>query len=115
MMRRIDQQIKVTKLVSDCVNLGEVSKTYPKLAAYMTRNISIMMAISSIHLLLIGDKEAYAKRENLWEHIKALNPKLYSILKYRRLSGFTYLPGGTAGGFVTLTGYRLARKMYQFQ
>ena len=115
LMKRIDQQIKVTKLVSDCVNLGEVSKTYPKLAAYMTRNISIMMAISSIHLLLIGDKEAYAKRENLWEHIKALHPKLYSILKYRRLSGFTYLPGGTAGGFVTLTGYRLARKMYQFQ
>ena len=115
LMKRIDQQIKVTKLVSDCVNLGEVSKTYPKLAAYMTRNISIMMAISSIHLLLIGDKEAYAKRENLWEHIKALNPKLYSILKYRRLSGFTYLPGGAAGGFVTLTGYRLARKMYQFQ
>ena len=115
LMKRIDQQIKVTKLVSDCVNLGEVSKTYPKLAAYMTRNISIMMAISSIHLLLIGDKEAYAKRENLWEHIKALHPKLYSILKYRRLSGFTYLPGGVAGGFVTLTGYRLARKMYQFQ
>ena len=96
LMKRIDQQIKVTKLVSDCVNLGEVSKTYPKLAAYMTRNISIMMAISSIHLLLIGDK-------------------VYSILKYRRLSGFTYLPGGVAGGFVTLTGYRLARKMYQFQ
>ena len=58
LMKRIDQQIKVTKLVSDCVNLGEISKTYPKLAAYMTRNISIMMAISSIHLLLIGDKEA---------------------------------------------------------
>ena len=73
------------------------------------------MAISSIHLLLIGDKEAYAKRENLWEHIKALHPKLYSILKIPEIKRIYLSAGGTAGGFVTLTGYRLARKMYQFQ
>ena len=114
LMKRIDQQIKVTKIVSDSVNLNEVHAKYPKLADYMTRNVSIMMAISSIHLLLIGDKEAYQKRKDLWEHIHALNPHLYSKLKYRTLSGLTYLPG-RAGGMLTVTGYRVARKIYQFQ
>ena len=53
MMKRIDQQIRVTDLVAKSVDLAEVKKTYPKLASYMTRNISIMLSISSIHLLLI--------------------------------------------------------------
>lgn len=114
LMERIDQQIKVTKIVSDCVNLNQVKQEYPKLAEYMTRNVSIMMAISSIHLLLIGDRKAYAKRKDLWEHIHALNPHLYKKLKYRTLSGLTYLPG-RAGGFLTVSGYRVARKIYQFQ
>ena len=58
LMKRIDQQIRVTELVAKSVDLKEVKKTYPKLAAYMTRNISIMLSISSIHLLLIATSEA---------------------------------------------------------
>jgi glycosyltransferase involved in cell wall biosynthesis len=114
MMSRIDQQIKVTKIVSQCVNLDEVRKQYPKLAEYMTRNVSIMMAISSIHLLLIGTREAFGKRRSLWEGIKLNNPALYRKLKYKTLSGFTYLPG-RAGGFLTVSGYRMAKRIYQFQ
>lgn len=61
-MKRIDQQILVTKLVSACTDLHQVREK--KLATYMTRNISVMMAISSIHLLLIGDADAMEKEEN---------------------------------------------------
>ena len=114
LMSRIDQQIKVTKIVSECVDLKEVKETYPKLAEYMCRNISIMMAISSIHLLLIDSREAYGKRRQLWNHIKAENAKLYYRLKYTTLSGLTYLPG-RLGGMLTKSGYRAARKIYQFQ
>ena len=46
LMKRIDQQIRVTELVAKSVDLKEVKKTHPKLAAYMTRNISIMLSIS---------------------------------------------------------------------
>lgn len=53
LMKRIDQQINVTELVAKSVDLREVKKMYPKLAVYMMRNISIMLSISSIHLLLI--------------------------------------------------------------
>ncbi len=113
LMKRIDQQIRVTKLVSNCTNLDKVERKYPKLAAYLTRNISIMMAISSIHLLLIGTSEAMEKREMLWNYIKNHNRRLYFRLKHRTLSGLTYLPG-KIGTSVTLAGYKAAQKLYQF-
>ena len=114
LMSRIDQQIKVTKIVFRCVDLSEVREQYPKLAEYMCRNISIMMAISSIHLLLINSQEAYGKRKNLWDNVKEENIRLYFKLKYTTLSGLTYLPG-RLGGMLTRGGYRAARRIYQFQ
>ena len=114
LMSRIDQQIKVTEIVFKCVDLNVVRELYPKLAEYMCRNISIMMAISSVHLLLINSQEAYGKRKQLWDNVKEENIKLYFRLKYTTLSGLTYLPG-RLGGLLTRGGYRAARKIYQFQ
>ncbi len=111
--KRIDQQIYVTKLVADCVDLQEVARQYPKLARYMMRNVSIMMAISSIHLLLINSDEAWKKRSELWNYMKLNHKNMYRKLRFTTLSGFTFLPGKT-GRFVTITGYRTARKIYQF-
>ena len=113
LMERIDQQIRVTKLVSTHTNLDKVEKKYPRLASYLIRNISIMMAISSIHLLLIGTSEALEKREMLWNYVKNHNKRLYFRLKRRTLSGLTYLPGKMGAG-ITLTGYKAAQKVYQF-
>ena len=112
-MQRIDQQIRVTKLVSACADLEKVEEEYPKLADYLTRNISIMMAISSIHLLLIGTPESWEKREMLWNYVKIHNKKLYHMLRFRTLSGFTFLPGKVGAG-ITLAGYKAAQKLYQF-
>lgn len=114
LMKRIDQQIRVTELVAKSVDLRSVKGKYPKLAAYMTRNISIMMSISSIHLLLIRTAEAKQKRRDLWNSIRTYNTTLYYRLRYSTLSGLTYLPG-KLGGKLTVGGYRFARKIYQFQ
>ena len=114
LMKRIDQQIKVTDLVSRCVDLNEVKKTYPKLASYMMRNISIMLSISSIHLLLISTAEAEQKRRNMWERVKDHDKSLYYRLRWSTVSGLTYLPS-RLGGKLTVGGYRFARKIYQFQ
>lgn len=114
LMKRIDQQIRVTDLVAKSVNLNAVKEKYPKLASYMTRNISIMLSISSIHLLLIRTAEAEQKRKAMWNSIKVYNSALYYRLRYSTLSGLTYLPG-KLGGKLTVGGYRFARKIYQFQ
>jgi len=114
LISRIEQQIKVTKMVAESVDLQEVKRKYPKLASYMCRNVSIMMAISSIHLLLKGDDQARDRHVQLWAELKKSNPVLYYRLRYTKLSGFTNLPG-KLGKLATVSGYRLARKIYQFQ
>ena len=65
------------------------------------------------HLLLIGTPEALKKREMLWNYVKYHDEKLYVSLKWKNISGFTYLPG-RIGDIFTLAGYRVARKLYQF-
>ena len=50
----------------------------------------------------------------MWEHVKEYNEALYYRLRFRTLSGFTYLPG-KIGGSLTIVGYRLAKKVYRFQ
>lgn len=114
LIKRIEQQIKVTKIVAECVDLNEVRKVHPKLANYMCRNISIMMAISSIHLLLKGDEEGKSKHVKLWTDLKQENPGLYWRLRLTTLCGLTNLPG-RLGKRATVDGYRIARKIYKFQ
>lgn len=114
LMKRIDQQILVTKLVASCSDLKQIKKTYPRLEKYLCRNISVMLAISSIHLLMIRTRAAHEKRKKLWEEIKSHDRGLYYRLKYSMISGFTYLPG-RVGDSITLFGYRAAKKIFLFQ
>ena len=73
-----------------------------------------IVAISSIHLLLIQTAEAEKKRRRMWQRIRVHDKGLYYRLRYSTLSGLTYLPG-KLGGKITVGGYRFARKIYQFQ
>lgn len=117
MIGRIDQLIRVTNLVTDAINLDKVKIQTPKLEKYLIRNISIMLAMTSIHLLLMDEKgsgEGHRKRRLLWEGIRERNLRLYRQLRYTSLSGFTYLPG-KLGDFLTIKGYHLANKLIRFQ
>ena len=111
--KRIDQQIAVTKLVADSVDLELVRGKSRKLFRYMLRNISIMISISSVYLCMIQTAEADRKRRALWEYIKKKDRSLYRRLRYTTLSGLTYLPGRW-GRMLTLKGYEMAKKTYQF-
>ncbi len=114
MIRRIDQLILVTRLVTESVDLEEVGKQYPRLAGYLLRNISIMMAMTSIHLLLMQSGEGDVKLKKLWKDLRKSNPKLYGKLRFTTLSGLTYLPGRIGHG-LTLSCFRIARRCYHFQ
>ncbi len=113
MIKRVDQQIKVTKIIASSLDLDCVKKVYPKLYTYLLRMLSMMMTISSIYLLMKGDKESLEKREKLWEYVKKLDGSIYKKLKYCKLAGLTYLPT-KVGSFITLKGYKIAQKIYKF-
>lgn len=113
MIKRVDQQITVTKLIASSLDLEQVKKVYPKLYTYLLRMLSMMMTISSVYLLMKGDKESIEKRDELWNYVKELDLTTYKRLKYFNLSGFTYLPT-KIGSFITLKGYKIAKKIYKF-
>ncbi|MEI3577471.1 MAG: hypothetical protein V8Q07_03255 [Acutalibacteraceae bacterium] len=113
-MKRIDQQIRVTKMILDRVTTEQERNAPKKLRKYLVRNLSIMMTISCIHLLMINTPDAMEKRKDLWDTVKERDQKLYRKLRYRTLSGGTYLPLGRVGDKATMGGYKLAQSIYKF-
>ena len=59
-------------------------------------------------------KEGRQRRKKLWQSLKKENPKLYRRLRLGSISGLTCLPGAP-GAAVVIGGYRMARRIWQFQ
>ncbi len=113
MLGRVDQQIKVTKLIAESIDLSILKKKNSKLYRYLLSYFSMMMTISSVLLLKKKDKESLKKREELWNFVKKMDKRLYRKLKFSKLAGLTYLPS-KVGSFITLQGYKIAQKVYRF-
>jgi len=113
MISRVDQQVRVTRIMMTAHNLREVSKTFPKLGRYMTSYLSMMMTISSIFLNMAGTPEALGKKTELWEYLRTVDPRLHHKLKYRALSAVGTVPG-YQGRKLSVQLYRVARRIYKF-
>ena len=113
MVTRVDQQVRVTKLMIDSHNLKQLYQTQRKLARYMTSYLSMMMTISSIFLIIDGSPAALGKKTELWEYLRTVDSGLYHKMKYRAVSAFTNFPG-YQGRKLSVQLYRLARKIYKF-
>jgi glycosyltransferase involved in cell wall biosynthesis len=113
MIKRIDQQFRVSKLMIDfyCnLNLQKINK---RLNSYMKNYISMMMTICSVLSVVSGIEENLVKKAELWEYLKNKDKKLYLRIRYSLLCGATNLPG-RAGRKITKKGYYISNKIYKF-
>ena len=113
MVKRVDQQLRVTRYMIDCQDLDALPPEQARLRSYMVQYLSTMMAISGIFLILDGSAEAKQKKAELWAYLKEkVSPRVYRQIKLS-LGGATNLkfPGGDK---LTVLGYRLARKIVKF-
>ena len=113
MVGRVDQQVRVTRLMIDAHDLRRVQTEQPKLGRYMFNYLAMMMAISSIFLVIENTPESLGKRTQLWEYLRTVDSGLYHKMKYRAVSAFTAFPG-YQGRRLSVGLYRLARKIYKF-
>jgi hypothetical protein len=113
MVGRVDQQVRVTKLMIDAHDLRQVKAEHPKLGRYMTNYLSMMMTISSLFLYIDGSPEALGKKAELWEYLRQVDSGLYHRMKYFALSAVATLPG-YQGRKLSIKLYRLARRVYKF-
>ena len=113
MVGRVDQQVRVTKLMIAAHDLKKVKETSPKLARYMTNYLAMMMTISSVFLNLDNTPEKLGEKTELWEYLRSVDPALHHKLKYRSLSVVGVIPG-YQGRKLSVRLYRVARKIYKF-
>ena len=111
MIGRIDQQIRVTKLMLDAFNPYDVVNK--KLRKYLISYLEIMMVISSILAILSKDEENLKKKDELWNYLKDHNPRLYRRIRSGALGQAMNLPG-KVGRSIAVAGYRIANKLYGF-
>ena len=64
MTKRIDQQIKVNKLMIDAYDLMNIKDF--KLRKYMIKYLAMMLIVSSALLVNEGSPESLQKRDDLW-------------------------------------------------
>ena len=112
MVKRVDQQLRVTKIMIDAVDLYALPESQKKLRAYMFNYLSMMMAISSVFLTMDGRPEAFEKKTELWQYLKNHDERVYNKCRHS-VAGACNLPG-TLGHKITLWGYHVAQKIFKF-
>ena len=111
MIGRIDQQIRVTKLMLGYYDVTKIQNR--KLRHYMVRYLEIMMVICSILAIKSGSEENMEKKKALWEELKKSNPALYLRLRWGFLGQGMNLPG-KGGRSLSIAGYKIAQKFFGF-
>ena len=113
MVTRVDQQVRVTRLMIDSHNLSQLYHQNKKLSRYMASYLSMMMTISSIFLIIDGSPQALGRKTELWEYLRTVDSELYHKFKYRSVSMVGNIPG-YQGRKLSVRLYRVARRIYKF-
>lgn len=111
MIGRIDQQIKVNKLMVDYIT--ETKVTNRKTYKYMVKYLDIITTVSSIMLIRAKTDEALEKKEELWEYIHTKNPRVFRRLRYGLMGNATNLPG-KGGRNCSVAIYKVMQKVMKF-
>lgn len=111
MISRIDQQLRVNKLMIDYYLDSKNAVRHCK--RYMISYLKIMMVISSVMLILSETDENYQKKKDLWKYAKDKNWKLWFQLRFGLLGNCVNMPG-RGGRKITKMGYKIANRVIGF-
>lgn len=111
MIGRIDQQIKVNKLMIDYM-VGQ-KNLQKKQREYMLHLLIMITTVSSIFLIQTKNEKDYEKKKELWKYMKNADGKVYVSVRLSLLGRLCNLPG-KGGRQVSVTGYKIVQKIYGF-
>ena len=111
MIGRIDQQIRVNKLMIDILAGQKIADK--KLRKYMINDLDIITTVSSIMLIRSGTKEALEKNKELWQYLKKADFALYYKLR-RGIMGRTMNLPGKSGRNLSVAAYKITQKFFGF-
>ena len=114
MISRLDQQIKVNKLMIDYYveNKPKIVKIKRR-HQYMRNYLEIIMTVSSILCIRSGTAENLAVKKELWKYLKQKDRFLHLWMRNGIMGGAMNLPG-KGGRKISVEGYRICRKIFNF-
>lgn len=111
MISRIDQQIRVNKIMVDEFDLWKIPNR--KLRRYMFNYLEIITVISTIMLIRSGTEENLEKKRELWKYIKEKDIRLFHHLRSGIMGNAMNLPG-RGGRKISVAAYKLSQKVVGF-
>ncbi len=111
MIRRMDQQERVNKLMVDKYDLWQINNK--KCRQYMFNYLEIITTITSIMCIISGTEEHLKTKADLWAYIKEKDERLYKKLRRGLLGVVMNLPG-KVGRKISVGIYKLAQKVVGF-
>lgn len=111
MLRRIDQQLRVTNLMQAA--LPPITAVHPRLHNYLVHYFEIVSAVTSLMLIRSGTRENLARKAGFWDSLREEHPRVYRRMRRSMLGRIMNLPG-KAGRRTTVTAYRVARWVVGF-
>ena len=111
MIRRIDQQILVNKLMMQQIDLEHVA--HPRQRRTILNYHDMITAVTSIMLIIGGTDEHLRKKQELWKYIRENHPWEYKKLRHSLFGMSLNLPG-KAGRKFNAIAYRVANRIFSF-
>ena len=113
MISRIDQQIRVNKIMIDLYAKHESMLSCPQLKEYMLHYLETIQMVTSVLLMKMNTSESEAMRDDLWHYLEEKSPDAYKILKSSVLGKFTKSHNKLSHK-LTMGGYKIAQKWIGF-
>lgn len=114
MISRIDQQIRVNKLMIDYFveNKAQIVKD-KRLYQYMRNYLEIITTVSSVLLIRSNTEENLQKKEELWKYMKEKDRRLFKWMRTGIMGSAMNLPG-RGGRKISVEGYKICQKIFKF-
>lgn len=113
MISRIDQQIRVNKIMIDLYQQHEDSLSPEQLDEYMLHYLETITLVTSVLLMKMNTKEADSMRDELWEYLSSHSEKAYKTLS-KSIFGKVSNSHGKIAHKITMGGYKIAQKWLGF-
>ncbi len=112
MIRQIDQQIKINKMMVDAYDLYRLSNKH--LRNYMFSYLELVTVISTFMLMRSGTKENLLKKRDLWTYIKRKDIRLFHKLRNRITGQIIHVPGA-GGRKLSVRMYKISQKVIEIK